>query len=121
MAKKHSVTLTDDERARLQQRISSGAAPAGVQTHARILLKTDAGPGGPAWTDRAIAAALEVSVPTVGRVRRRFADQGRRRPSGGAAGPGSAVDGDLDPQGDFALDLDRPAIQLAGLPGQPGG
>ena len=42
----------------------------------RILLKADQGPAGPAWTDRAIATALDASVPTVERVRKRFAEDG---------------------------------------------
>jgi transposase len=56
------------------------------QAHARILLKADSGPEGPAWSDRAIATALDLSVPTVERVRKRFAEHGldaalvRRRP-----------------------------------------
>ncbi len=85
MAKKHSVSLTKDQRAFLQRGISAGSAPARVHVHARILLKADQGPGGPAWSDQAIAAALEVSVPTVERVRKRFAEEGleaalQRRP-----------------------------------------
>jgi transposase len=76
MVKKHAVRLTEVERAFLQRRISAGAAPAGVQTRARILLKAEGRPVGPGWTDRAIAAALEVSVPTVERVRKRFAEEG---------------------------------------------
>jgi transposase len=76
MTKKHAVNLTEDERALLQGGISVGSAPATVQTHARILLKADEGPDGPGWTDQAIAMALDVSVPTVERVRRRFAEQG---------------------------------------------
>ena len=58
--------------------------------HSRILLKADAAEGGPAWTDDRIAEALEVSGPTVERVRRRFVEEGtgaalarrpQRRPS----------------------------------------
>ncbi len=44
--------------------------------HARILLKADAGPEGPAWTDARIAEALEVDVSTVERIRQRFGEQG---------------------------------------------
>ena len=44
--------------------------------HARILLKADAGPEGPAWTDARIAEALEVDVSTVERLRQRFVEQG---------------------------------------------
>ena len=76
MTKKHTVTLTEADRVLLRRRIAAGPAPAGTQTHARILLKADQGPGGAAWSDQAIAAALEVSVPTVERVRRRFAEEG---------------------------------------------
>jgi transposase len=86
MAKKHIVTLTEDERILLRRRISAGVGSAGAHTRARILLKADQAPGGPAQSDAAIAAALEVSVPTVERVRKRFAEDGteaalRRRPS----------------------------------------
>ena len=76
MAKRHVVTMTQDERALLRRRISAGSTRAATQAHARILLKADQGPHGPAWTDRAIAAALDVSVPTVERVRKRFAEGG---------------------------------------------
>ena len=76
MAKKHAVRLTEDARALLQRRISAGSAPVGVQTRARILLKADERPVGPGWTDKAIAAALEVSVPSVERVRKRYAEEG---------------------------------------------
>jgi transposase len=41
-----------------------------------MLLKADQSPEGPGWTDSAIAAALDVSVPTIERMRKRFADEG---------------------------------------------
>jgi len=44
--------------------------------YARILLKTDASEGGPAWTDERIADALETSADTVARQRRRFLEEG---------------------------------------------
>jgi hypothetical protein len=56
--------------------IGSGHAPARKLLHARILLKADRGPDGPQWSDHAISAALEVSIPTIRRVRHRFADGG---------------------------------------------
>jgi transposase len=85
MAKKHRVVLSSAERERLFDRIHRGRGSAQELAHARILLKTDAGPDGPSWTDREIVAALEVSLPTVERVRRRFATEGlnaavQRRP-----------------------------------------
>jgi transposase len=74
--KKYRVTLTDEERQRLQATIASGKAAAQTRTHARILLKADQAEGGPAWTDARIAEALEVSVATVERVRQRLVEDG---------------------------------------------
>ena len=47
MKKKYIVTLTDEERQRLQEMLSRGKAAARKLMHARILLKADAPPGGP--------------------------------------------------------------------------
>jgi transposase len=76
MQKKHRVILTNEQRAELKALISAGTGPARRATHARILLKADASPAGPAWDDAAIAAAVEVSRPTVERVRKRFDQEG---------------------------------------------
>jgi Homeodomain-like domain len=73
----HRVFLTDDDRATLYRLVSSGTAPARQITHARILLKADEAPDGPAWTDVAIADALDVDRSTIARVRARFAQDGR--------------------------------------------
>lgn len=75
-AKLYHVLLTDDQRSRLQQMLNSGTTAARTLTHARILLKADEGPGGPHERDAAIAAAVEVSEPTVVRVRVRCATEG---------------------------------------------
>ena len=74
--KKYIVTLTAEERQDLHELIAAGKAAAKKLAHARILLKADAAPGGPAWTDDRIAEAFEVSTDTVGRVRQRFVEQG---------------------------------------------
>jgi transposase len=74
--KKYKVTLTSDERQQLQQLIAAGKASALKLAHARVLLKADAAPGGPAWSDRRIAEAVEVSTDTVARIRERFVEQG---------------------------------------------
>jgi transposase len=74
--KQHVVRLTPSDRADLRTVIAAGTTPAHVQRHARILLKCDAGAGGPRWTDAQVAEAVEVSVRTVARVRARFARQG---------------------------------------------
>ena len=60
--KQYRVTLAEDERAALGQRVATGRGPARELTHARILLKTDQAPGGPAWADTAVAAALDTAA-----------------------------------------------------------
>ena len=76
MQKKYVVRLTEEERSCLQSLIAAGTTPARTQTHARILLKADCAPDGPAWPDHAISAALEVSLPTVQRVRQTLVLEG---------------------------------------------
>src|SRR3954454_20351768 len=74
--KRYKVTLEAEERQHLHDLIAAGQAAARKLAHARILLKADAADGGPAWPDRQIADALEVSTDTVERVRQRFVEQG---------------------------------------------
>jgi transposase len=74
--KKYKVTLTAEERQQLHDLVTTGQAAAKKLAHARILLKADAAPGGPAWLDQRIADAVDVSVATVERVRQRFVEQG---------------------------------------------
>ncbi len=86
MNKTYIVHLTSDQRTMLEQLTRTGTTTAAMQRHARILLKADAGPNGPGWEDAAIATAVEVSVPTVERVRRQFVTNGldmalRRKPT----------------------------------------
>ncbi len=76
MAKKYMVELSEAERACLRTLVGCGAAAARRLTHARILLKADRGEGGPGWTDAAIAAALDVGLATVARVRQAYATAG---------------------------------------------
>lgn len=83
---KYAVTLTEAERAALRTLVGGGMAPARMLTRARMLLKADQGEGGPAWTDAAIAGALDSHPTTVARVRRQFVEDGlsvalaRKRP-----------------------------------------
>lgn len=72
------VSLTGDDRGRLEGLIARGRAPARQLTHARILLKADESEDAPveAWPDTKIADALEISRSTVSRVRARFAEEG---------------------------------------------
>ncbi len=76
MNKKYPVILTDTERDHLQSLIAAGTAPARLLMHARILLKADQSPAGPAWVDDSIAEAVEVSQPTIARVRKQFVEEG---------------------------------------------
>ncbi len=74
--KAFQVQLTLAERTRLQTLVSTGASTAHAITHARILLKADEGPDGPAWTDAMIHTALDVGVATVARVRQTAVQEG---------------------------------------------
>jgi len=88
MVKKYIVDLTVEERAYLEQFTTTGRHAADQITRARILLKADCNPSGGSWTDADIAAALDVGVTTVERIRRRFVELGLaaalvRQPGGG--------------------------------------
>jgi hypothetical protein len=74
--KKYRVTLTDEEREELIGLLSRGKADVRTLKHAQVLLKADAGPGGPGWTDVRIAEAIGVGVATVERLRQRFVEDG---------------------------------------------
>jgi transposase len=76
MGKRYVATMTKAERGMLEELISAGKAAARKLTHARILLKADQSCNGPGWQDKQISEALEVSVSTVERVRRRFVEEG---------------------------------------------
>ena len=76
MKQRFIVELTLAERDELERLIVVGTAPARKLMHARILLKADRSPAGPAWVDTKIAEAVEVSQPTIARVRRQFVEQG---------------------------------------------
>lgn len=71
MAKKYIVTLSFEERKKLSALIGSGTEKARTLTHARVLLKAEEG-----WQDCEICKALDVSIPTVERVRKRFVLEG---------------------------------------------
>lgn len=74
--KRFRVSLTPAERDELRRLIASGTAPARKLAHARVLLKADTPPGERSPFDVDIAAAVEVSVSTVERVRRQFVEEG---------------------------------------------
>jgi transposase len=88
MPTKFRVTLTHDERQQLSALINVGKAAARKLLYARILLKADQAPGGPAWTDEQISNALESSLSTIYRLRQSFVEEGlesalnRKKPTG---------------------------------------
>src|SRR3954462_8665402 len=67
---KYHVTLTEEERTRLEALTQHGRIAARTLTHAWILLKADTGPAGPAWSDTRIREAFGVGWSTIARVRR---------------------------------------------------
>src|SRR5262245_41355108 len=86
MNKKYVITLRPDEREQLEQLVSKGKAAARTLGRAWILLKADAAPGGPAWTDGLIQQTFCVGLVTIYRVRQAFVEHGldlalaRKRP-----------------------------------------
>ena len=71
MAKKYMVDLKAEEQDTLTSMISSGTQRVRKINHARILLKAAEG-----WTDEQIRASLDISIPTIERVRQRFVEEG---------------------------------------------
>lgn len=69
--KRHIVNLSAEERECLGNMISSGQERARKLTRARILLKAAED-----WTDAATSQALGVGTATVGRIRKRCAEEG---------------------------------------------
>ncbi len=76
MKKKYPVILSETEQQELKRLIAAGTAPARKLTHARILLKADQSTEGPGWVDEKVAQAVEVSQPTVARVRKQYFEEG---------------------------------------------
>ena len=68
---KSAVRLAQGERERLQQLVRNGKSPARKTARARILLKTSQG-----WSAPRVAEALDISLGTVFRIKRRFAEGG---------------------------------------------
>jgi DNA-binding MarR family transcriptional regulator len=76
MPRKYRVILTPEQREELTRLISSGRSSALTLCRARVLLKADEAEGSPAWTNAAIAEALEVDDLTITRIRKRFVERG---------------------------------------------
>jgi transposase len=74
--KKHIVNLTSDQRNQLLSLVASGKSEARKLTHARILLQSDSSDRGRNCRDEQISEALDVSLSTIARVRKRFVAEG---------------------------------------------
>ncbi len=74
--KKYVVRLSSEERSSLKTIINTGRDAAGRLLKARILLKADVSTDGEGWSDERIGEALETSVSTVCRIRRRLIEHG---------------------------------------------
>ncbi len=94
--KKYIIRLSADERQMLGKLARSGKAAARKITRARVLLKADAGEGGPGWTDERIAEALEVGVRMIENVRRRCVDEGPEATARGRSWPDRPAQQKLD-------------------------
>ena len=75
-AKRYPVILDRSQRDYLLDLIVSGTESARKLTRGRILLKADEGEFGPAYADKEIKEAVEVSIPTIERTRKTFALEG---------------------------------------------
>ena len=76
-ALQYSVMLDQDQRESLIGLISTGNRDAARKlTRARILLKADEGEFGPAYADKQIQEAVEVSLSTIERTRKTFVREG---------------------------------------------
>ncbi len=73
--KKYKIALAVDERESLMELVSIGKSGARKITHARILLLADENSDEGGNTDSSIAKSTQVSIETVGRVRRRFVEE----------------------------------------------
>ncbi len=72
--KRYIVDLTKDEQEQALELTRKGKVSTRKVTRARILLKADEG-----WTDEQIVAALDTSLSTVERTRRRFVEGGLQK------------------------------------------
>ncbi len=82
MRKVYRVELSEEDRDQLKDlvrrgKLEKGKRPSALKlTRARILLKADQAEGGPAYTDAAIAEAVDVSPKTVFNIRQKWVELG---------------------------------------------
>jgi len=76
MKPRYKVTLTQDERDRLEVLTRNGKTAASKFIHARALLLCDAGPHGAPWKVSEVAEALGVTSRTIEHLKERFVEEG---------------------------------------------
>lgn len=76
MAEKHSYSLSEAERAMLEDVIKRLKGSSEKVRRAHILLKADSSPDGPGWSDARIAEAYGCWARTVERLRKRVVEEG---------------------------------------------
>lgn len=76
MPKKYRVKLSDVEQGKLQELTSSGTIKVRKYKRARVLLLADEAHKEGCKSDKEIAERVDISVPTIGRIRRRFVEEG---------------------------------------------
>jgi transposase len=76
MPKKYRVKLSDVEQEKLQELTSSGTINVRKYKRARVLLLADEAHKEGCKSDKEIAERVDISVPTIGRIRRRFVEEG---------------------------------------------
>jgi len=74
--KKYIVELTSEERSALEDIVKAERMAAHKRRHARMLLKADQGPLGPAWKDADIAEAFDCTIKSLERLRKRLVEHG---------------------------------------------
>lgn len=76
MAPRYKVTLTEEERKRLESLTHKGSTNSKKVIKARALLLCDAGEYGPGWKVAHIAEALGITSRTIEHLKKRFVDEG---------------------------------------------
>lgn len=77
--KKYRVKLSQEQRQHLEQLTSTGQVKVRTYKRARVLLLADEADLAGQQPDAVIAERVNVSVPTVGRIRQRFVEAGLER------------------------------------------
>lgn len=75
-AKRYKVTLSEEERQKLEQITKNGKSAAAKINHAYILLKADENQEEGGWKDQSISDIFNISIRTIERVRQRFIEDG---------------------------------------------